>query len=92
MTSFVRGATIFFDATTTDQLGQPLAPSSATLHLVYLNSKQEKKTVDLVMTISGNVASAQWDSSISGVGGVSWNIKAVGSITVAKSGVFTLTA
>lgn len=93
MSTFVRGATIFFDATTTDQRGSPAAPNSAVLTLIYQDTKHNWKTVLITMTIAGNVSSAQWDSAVSLPGTVNWSIKAIGStLTIKKDGSLTLTA
>lgn len=93
MSSFVRGSTIFFSAVLLDATGAPATPSGANLYLVYPASAGAPKTRQtVVMTLAGNVVSAQWDSSVAADGIVRWSIKAAGSNAIVQDGELTLTA
>lgn len=92
MASYVRGTTLFFSAAFVNKDGDPATPASANLYLVFTNLAGVRTTATVAMTISGNVASAQWDSAVAADGIVQWSVRGAGSSAIVKDGNLTLTA
>lgn len=94
MTEFVRGTIITFEATCTDAAGAPVTPDSAAIYLVYKTGPYTRNVVEetLAMSISGSVASVDWDSSVASPGGVRWSIRTSGPDKIALDGTTILTA
>lgn len=86
---YVRGTSIVFSATFTDQSNNPLYPSQANLTITYFASGVPV-LVNLPMTIVLNSATVTWDSSVSDAAWVDWCVKAIGIVNAIQEGGFTL--
>jgi hypothetical protein len=88
----VRGTKVTFTGTCLDKDGNPVTPDTATLYLVYVAPGDETKhSIDIVMTITGNVVTATWDTSVSDVKPVRWSVRTTGADAVAQDGTLTIT-
>jgi hypothetical protein len=85
----VKGATIGFSSTFTDEHGDAYTAPSATIYLTY-NVSGVATTVSYSMTISVATASYAWASSVADAGYVYWFITTGGSSKAADQGSFLL--
>lgn len=90
-TQYVRGTTLKFSATFTDEAGASMTPVTATLRLAYYISGTIT-TTSLAMTIAGSTATKTWDSGAADAGDVDWFVIATGTSEPAAEGTFELTA
>lgn len=90
--TFVRGSTVTFSATFTDEAGAPAAPASASVAIRYVDNSGNAATENVAMTGSGATWSAAWNTAPARPGTVYWTITADGTKDVATEGYFTITA
>lgn len=84
-TSVVRGSTIVFITTFTDNTGAVVNPASASLTVTY--RKLGVLTTDTVALVqSGNTWTASWGSSVADGGPADWHIRSAGSNKAAMEG------
>lgn len=84
-TSVVRGSTVIFITTFTDNVGAIVNPASANLYVTY--RKLGVVTTDTVaLAQSGNTWTASWGSSVADGGPADWHIRSAGSSKAAMEG------
>lgn len=91
MTQYVRGTTLKFAATFTDEAGAAMTPITATLRVAYYVSGTST-TASLAMNIVGAAASKVWDSGAADAGDIDWYVEATGTSNPATQGTFELIA
>lgn len=92
METYVRGSMVAFTAAFADKTGTLVTPDRASLTLVFRGSDKAEQRVRVPMSIAGNVASVEWDSSIAAPGVVHWSVKGTGANAIVQDGSLTLTA
>lgn len=90
--TIIRGTLIAFSTTFADANGTPVVPASATLYITYSRvDGTHAPPVQIVMTQSAGVFSAQWDSSVSSGNPVYWSVRSA-TPAIADDGTIKLTA
>lgn len=86
----VRGSTVVWTVTFTDQNGDPTLPVSAVLHLAYKHTRRAVAQQIPMVQLPDQTWQAKWESADADAGQLDWHIRSSDTFTAALQGAFRI--